>query len=133
MDDAKLYYEKCLRSSMRRDELYGRRTKANEPELLQQMKRIYAECHQHPERRERDDVRQGKKEKSSSAIALQYDTFLEAEQTKTKTNNNMHACIKCNKSTEDIEGNLLKCAACKVVSYCSRECQEAVRFYFIAF
>ena len=140
MDDAKLYYEKCLRSTMRRDELYGRRKKANEPIILQFMRETYAKV-QNQElsishtRRELDDVRQGKKEKSSSAIALEYDTFLEAKKTKTKpkTNNNMHVCIKCGNTADDIEGNLMKCARCKVVSYCSRECQKAVRFYYITF
>jgi len=138
MDDAKLYYEKCLRSSMRRIELYGRCTKANEPLFLETVRDEYA-CLQNPElpafhhRRELDDVRKGKKEKSSSAIALAYDTFLQVEQTKIKTNNNLHACIKCGNTADDIEGNLMKCARCKVVSYCSRECQKAVRLHFYRF
>jgi len=68
------------------------------------------------------------KKRTSSAIALLYDTILEAvinRRKNDKCKNNMYACLKCNKTA--------KCARCKVVSYCSRECQKAVRFYCIAF
>ena len=79
MDDAKLYYEKCIRSQMRRAELYGQHTKANEPEVLQLARANYTSL-QNPKlvifhrRRELDAVRK-------------------AEQTKNKNNNNIHACL----------------------------------------
>ena len=75
MDDAKMHYEKCLRAQMRRSELYGRRMKEDEPPVLHMVRDMYAE-RQNPElpafslRKELNDVRQGKKEKSSSVFVL---------------------------------------------------------------
>lgn len=42
-----------------------------------------------------------------------------------------HACLKCQKTERSDGGKLFKCSRCKLVSYCSKECQTEVRDVYV--
>jgi len=133
MAEAKLYYDKCLRSKMRRDELYGRRTKEQEPPVLEHVRQQYAQ-NQQPEtlrfRLELDAVQQGKRSAESVHVP---ETLVVMTEEPTKKSLKKYTCVKCDKAADGTGTKLMACSRCKVVSYCSRECQKSVRFDHIVF
>jgi tetratricopeptide (TPR) repeat protein len=121
LEDAKQYYTKCLRASMRKAELYGAN---NEPPIMQMVKNIYAETMRNPavrKLREQFDVAVATGRMEEVSIPEGFETV-----PKEPTSNQMtHMCLNCGKTAVDIGRKLYKCSQCKKVSYCSAECQRA--------
>ena len=117
IQDAKTYYEKCLKATMRRDELYGKRTKEELPPVLDILHRNFQ---QHPEavnfQRDLQHIIQG-----------MGGTFVEEKgglETK-------FSCVTCG-ALQGSNGGIMKCSSrCRLVSYCSKDCQRAVSCFFI--
>lgn len=116
--DAKLYYEKCLRSSIRRSQLYG----GTSPPVLDLVKTAYATTMNHPEPRQL-------RENLDVALATGRLNDLQIPQGFQIAPNNpigrklAHACLTCGKTSVNTGKALSKCMECKKVSYCSKECQ----------
>mmetsp|Transcript_560 Transcript_560/g.779 ORF Transcript_560/g.779 Transcript_560/m.779 type:complete len:399 (-) Transcript_560:82-1278(-) len=111
LEDAKEYYEKCVRAIARRDELYGKRKKEEWPSDVHLLNE---KIRQHPdvlnlERESRSVVTQGMSEISLKKISSKH----------------KHSCVKCGTSEGPNGGLLMKCSRCKSVSYCSKNCQKS--------
>ncbi len=108
-EKAKSYYEKSLKASSRYDAIYGKRKKEEEPPVLEQLKVQFASLHANPR------ALKSRKDLDSVQVEIQGDP----------TSKLKHSCLKCgNREKKDGGGKLMKCARCKSVSYCSRECQR---------
>jgi tetratricopeptide (TPR) repeat protein len=118
--EAKQYYEKFLRATIRRDELYGRRTLEQQSPVLQLCRDQFANFTNGPPelRRARENLDAayllGKLEGLNVQQELVIDKSLRS-----------HRCLNCGKMATDIGCRLSKCSRCKQVSYCSRDCQRS--------
>ena len=108
IDDAKRYYEKCLIATIRRDEIYGIRQKEVLPPVLDQVHVRFQDC--------------------PGGLDFQRDLFdvingignLGEE----RSSNTKYSCVTCGATEAKENAKLMKCARCKLVSYCSKECQR---------
>ena len=120
IDEAKVYYRKCLKATIRRDEIYGKRSIDTLPDILQVVHRRFQ---QHPRaldlHRNLHDIIQGMRDSTMR------------ERFQKEMNKNKHACVKCGALRQPDGGSVMKCSRCKNVSYCSRECQLRVRLSYI--
>jgi tetratricopeptide (TPR) repeat protein len=106
-DDAKRYYEKCLRATIRRDEIYGKRKKEVLPQVLEQAHIRFQNCPGGLEfQRDLRDVIDGIGNMGEQKPSKKY------------------SCVTCGVTKGKDSTNLMKCGRCKLVSYCSRDCQQ---------
>lgn len=117
--EAKQYFEKSLQATMRRDELYGRRTLEQHPQVLQFCRDQFAIFANGPPelRRVRENL--------DAAYLLGRLEGLNGLQELGVDKSMSHKCLKCGKVATDIGCRLSKCSRCKTVSYCSRDCQKS--------
>lgn len=111
IQDAKTYYELCLKATMRRDELYGKRTKEELPPVLDILHRNFQ---QHPEavnfQRDLHHIIQG-----MGGTSVEEKGGLETK----------FSCVTCG-ALQGSNGGIMKCSSrCRLVSYCSKDCQRA--------
>ena len=107
IDDAKKYYEKCLRATNRMDQIYGKRGKEELPPALEDVHRRFQNC--------------------PGGLEFQRDLLdvinrignMGEKKTRYK-----YSCVTCGATKGKDSINLMKCGRCKLVSYCSRECQR---------
>ena len=117
IQDAKTYYELCLKATMRRDELYGKRTKEELPPVLDI---LHPNFQQHPEavnfQRDLHHIIQG-----MGGTSVEEKGGLETK----------FSCVTCG-ALQGSNGGIMKCSSrCRLVSYCSKDCQRAVSCFFI--
>ena len=116
IDEAKVYYDKCLKATVRRDEIYGKRSSDRIPDIIQV---VHGRFQQHPRalefNRDLHDIIQGMRDSSME------------ERLQKEMNKNKHSCVKCGALRNSDGGAVMKCSRCKNVSYCSRDCQISVR------
>jgi hypothetical protein len=118
IQDAKTFYEKCLKATMRRDELYGKRTKEELPPVLEILHRNFQ---QHPEavnfQRDLHHITQGIQGMGGTSV-------------EEKGLKNKFSCVTCG-ALQGSNGGIMKCSRCRLVSYCSKDCQRAVSSFFV--
>ena len=124
--DAKVYYEKCLRASMRKTEIYGPTKREKEPPMLQMAKDQYAEVVRNPEARQFREqldvaVETGRPEDPSIPEGFQ---SVPKALMKVVLPDTGSTCLKCGKMA-DAGKRLSTCTQCRKVHYCSVECQRA--------
>jgi len=119
VEDAKMYYEKCLRATARCKEIYGRLYSEEDASIFQSVKDRFALYSSSPQFRfSRDQmdaasrVGQGENLWNAATAAGCINEVLDAS--------NRHKCLKCGKTSEELGKKLSKCGRCKQVSYCSR-------------
>jgi hypothetical protein len=127
VQEAKQFYEKCLRAQMRREDLYGKKKSGENPEILKMCKDKFKDFANGPleVRKFRDDcdaaILSGRMED------LQIPTTMQAipQQQQDADSSLRHKCLNCGKTAADVCKRLSKCSRCKLVSYCSKDCQSA--------
>jgi len=124
--EATQYYEKCLRCKQRRDELYGFRSKEEEPTAMQLVRAILSQMEQEKKRITALSV----SEKYEELANMKPDSedpppsFMEATK---------YLCVKCGKTSQDSGAKLMKCARCGVAAYCSNVKKSYVNCYSLLF
>lgn len=103
-EDARGYYDKCVRASSRRDEIYGRRPINEMPDAVKLVRARFQSSQSLP------------------TISRQ----LENVSLGVASNKLKRSCLKCAKKADANGGKLSQCARCKVAYYCSRTCQVDV-------
>jgi tetratricopeptide (TPR) repeat protein len=106
------YFEKSRRASARFQDIYGR-TSVEEMPIEKSVRDQF--------RMIQSDTAAVARRQAFDSIASQLQTVRIAEPT-----NHRHACLTCGKHANSEGGQLHKCSRCKLVSYCSRECQKKV-------
>jgi len=106
LDEARGYYEKSIKATKRRDEIYGTRSDADLPDVVKQMTRRFHELQEL---------------QSNSALFGDLSALTLEDREKRK-----RSCLKCGATTTANGGDLNQCARCKRTYYCSRECQVEV-------
>lgn len=121
--EAKSYYEKSLRASMRNLELYGAHP-SGPPPIVKMVKEHYVLTMSHPENRQlREDMDVALATGRMEDLAIPEGFHVLPVDTIDKKM--AHSCLTCGKSAVDKGMTaLLKCTQCKQVSYCSKECQK---------
>ena len=120
IDEAKAYYDKCLKATLRRDEIYGQRSKDLLPEILQE---AHSRFQQHP-----SESLNFQRNLFDLTASVKDETLKDEESRKDK-----YVCIKCGATRKPDGGTVMKCTRCKSVSYCSRACQKAVSLYIVLY
>ena len=118
IEDAKMYYDKCLQAIVRRDDIYGQRSIDQIPSIVQNVHARFQQQDPNALSMQRDlsDIIQG----------MRGATVEDEEKRKNK-----HNCVKCGARRKADGGAVMKCARCKSVSYCSRDCQVAVSHSYL--
>jgi tetratricopeptide (TPR) repeat protein len=119
VEDAKSYFDKCLKATIRKDELYGPQRRIDQlPPCVQQahclFQQLPTDVHN---QRNLHDIIQGMR-------GVSVDEY-EEEIRKDK-----YMCVKCGANRRPDGGMVMKCKRCKSASYCSAECQKAVSSFY---
>ncbi|OEU21565.1 hypothetical protein FRACYDRAFT_235189 [Fragilariopsis cylindrus CCMP1102] len=112
IDEANAYYDKCLKATLRRDEIYGQRSIDQLPEIIQV---AHLRFQQHP------SESLNSQRNLSGLIASMRDTTVNDEESR----KDKYVCVKCGAKRKPDGGTVMKCTRCKSTSYCSRVCQKA--------
>ena len=121
IDEAKAYYDNCVKATLRRDEIYGQRSIDQFPEIVQ-------EAHSRFQQHSSESL--NFQQQFSDLNASMRDTTINDEESR----KDKYVCVKCGAKRKPDGGTVMKCTRCKSISYCSRACQKAVSLYifFIA-
>jgi len=120
LEGAKLYYRKCLQSSVRRVELYGE-DKIDHP-ILQLTRDLYKLVTSKFGNIGARDMIDAALTKALNPEGL---PATPAESTSTITDRTaVGSCRACGKAAVDSGKPLLRCSGCKTVFYCCKECQR---------
>ena len=121
IDEAKAYYDNCVKATLRRDEIYGQRSIDQFPEIVQV---AHLRFQQH------SSESLNFQQQFSDLNASMRDTTINDEESR----KDKYVCVKCGAKRKPDGGTVMKCTRCKSISYCSRACQKAVSLYifFIA-
>jgi tetratricopeptide (TPR) repeat protein len=130
VEDAKAYFDKCLKAAIRRDELYGPQRRIDElPACVQRAHGLFQQLptaiHN---QRNLHDIIQGMR-------VISVDKYEE------EIRKNKYVCVKCGADRKPDGGMVMQCIRCRSASYCSAECQKAVSsfhqsqvpFFFLLF
>jgi tetratricopeptide (TPR) repeat protein len=128
VQEAKQFFEKCLRAQIRREDLYGKRKNGEDPDILQLCKKMFTNFANGPleVRKFRADcdaaILSGRMEDLQIPATMQ---VIPQPQQQDADSSLRHKCLKCGKTAADVRKRLSKCSRCKLVSYCSKDCQSA--------
>ena len=102
-----------MKATIRRDEIYGKRPKEKLPPVLEQAHLRFKNSVGGPEfHRDLLDMINSFRNATST------------EGGESEHGRNKYSCVTCGAITGKNTEKLLKCGRCKVVSYCSKECQR---------
>ncbi|GFH52501.1 hypothetical protein CTEN210_08977 [Chaetoceros tenuissimus] len=114
--EAKEYYKKSIQASIRQQEIYGEKS-YREPPSVSLLKSEFEKLRTDPTatkmREDLDKLAATKSESGDSVLKVM----------EVVNEDKKHLCLTCGKQEQDDGSKLMKCARCKSVSYCSRECQ----------
>lgn len=109
IEDAKSYYEKSLQATIRRYEIYGRCGNNEVPQIIQI---VHNRFQHHPK-----DL-QNQRDMHNLIQSMRDNTVVQQEAKKDR-----HTCLTCGAARKADGGKCMKCFRCKLVSYCSKDCQ----------
>lgn len=112
-EDAKGYFDKCLKSIARTDEIYGKRPTDELPPILSH---VHARFQLIPCSL---DLQRSILDMGNRLAGTSFGT-------KEVSSKDKHSCLHCGVAETSDGERLQKCGRCKLVHYCSRECQVKV-------
>jgi len=110
-EDVMAYYKQSLKAKYRRNELYGPRSKSEEPPVVQVLEQRLQLT---------PDIQNFLKslaEVQNGFDGISIKSGVESSKVK-------RCCVKCGIS-EGTKGKLMQCSRCKLAYYCSKDCQKA--------
>lgn len=110
INDAKEYYAKSLKATARRDELYGKIPPHKLPDVIKELYKTF---------------QGGANNLEVFRLAAQMQDAA-VSTSSADSSSRKHSCVFCGAMKRDDGSPLLKCSRCKLVSYCSKECQKLV-------
>jgi len=116
VEDAKIHFNKCLRATIRKDELYGP-TQRRIDELPSCVQKAYTLFQQHPHH--------GRNRQRNLNEMIQGMRGISVDEYEEGMRKNKYICVKCGANRRPDGKMVMQCTRCKSVSYCSTKCQKA--------
>ena len=127
VEDAITHFDKCIKATIRKDELYGPQRRIDQlPLCVQQAHALFQQL----------PTAEGNQGNLHGII--QGMRGISVDEDEEEIRKNKYMCVKCGAYRKPDGGMVMQCIRCKSVSYCSAECQKAVSshrcpFYFCYF